>query len=221
MSVVVAIDGPGGSGKSTVAAALAARLGVPHVDTGAYYRAAALAVLRAGADPGDVAAVPAVVGRARIDRRGGRTLLDGEDVEDEIRGPRVTAVVSEIAAQPAVRALLLARQQAEVTDAGVVVEGRDAGTAVVPDAALKVWLTASPEERAERRAAQVGDARPDAVAAHAADLRRRDALDRPQMLRAPDAVELDTTGRTVDELVDVLVDLLHRPDRREIARRPL
>lgn len=210
MSVVVAIDGPGGSGKSTVAAALAARLRVPHVDTGAYYRAAALAVLRAGVGPGDVAAVRGVVERARIERRGGRTLLDGEDVEDEIRGARVTRVVSEIAAQPAVRALLLGRQQAEVTDAGAVVEGRDAGTAVVPDAALKVWLTASPEERAGRRAAQVGDARPDAVAAHAADLRRRDTRDRPQMLRAPGAVELDTTGRTVPELVDALVTLLGR-----------
>ncbi len=204
---VVTIDGPAGSGKSTVAAALAARLGVVHVDTGAYYRAATLAVLRAGADPSDAAAAEAAVSGARIERRAGRTMLDGRDVEDEIRGPLVTAAVSTVAAHPAVRRALLPLQRAEVGDAGAVVEGRDAGTVVVPDADLKVWLTASPQERAVRRAAQRGVPDAAAVAAHAADISRRDRLDARQMVPSGGAVEVDTTGRGVPEIVDELVRL--------------
>lgn len=201
---VVAIDGPGGSGKSTVAAALAARLGVPHVDTGAYYRAAALAVLRAGVDPADEGNVTALVTHARIERRGGRTCLDGEDVEDEIRGQAVTATVSRVARQPAVRAALLGRQRAAVGDEGAVVEGRDAGTAVVPAADLKVWLTATAQERAARRAGQVGQTGDGAVDAQADALRARDDADRQQMARAPDAVTVDTTGRTIADVVEDL-----------------
>lgn len=204
MTAVVAIDGPGGSGKSTIAAALAVRLGVPHVDTGAYYRAAALAVLRAGVDPDDQGAVTATVTRATIERRDGRTLLDGQDVEDVIRGADVTAVVSTVSAQPGVRAALLGRQRAAVTAQGAVVEGRDAGTAVVPDAGLKVWLTASAEERAGRRATQVGETGAAAIAQQAAALRVRDDADRPQMERAADAVVVDTTGRDVTAVVDDL-----------------
>ncbi len=201
---VVAIDGPGGSGKSTVAGALAARLGVPHVDTGAYYRAAALAVLRAGVDPTDEGGVIAVVTRARIDRRDGRTCLDGDDVEDEIRGAEVTAAVSRVSGQLAVRAALLGLQRAAVDAAGAVVEGRDAGTVVVPDADLKVWLTASAEERAARRATQVGETGAAAVATHAAALRARDDADRPQTLQAPDAVVVDTTGLPIAAVVEDL-----------------
>jgi len=208
--LVIAIDGPAGSGKSTVAAALAARLGLPHVDTGAYYRAATLAVLRAGVDPGDADACAAVVAAADIQRRDGRTLLAGEDVEDEIRGPAVTAAVSAVSAHPAVRRTLVARQRAEVGAAGGVVEGRDAGTVVVPDADLKVWLTASPEERAARRAAQLGEP----AAAHLGDLARRDAADAPQMVPAADAVEIDTTGRPVSEILDDIVARLPAADTR-------
>jgi len=201
---VVAIDGPSGSGKSTVAAALARRLGVRHVDTGAYYRAATLAVLRAGLEPDDPR-VPELVAAARIERRDGRTHLDGQDVEAEIRGGPVTAAVSVVAAQASVRRVLVARQRAEVGDGGAVVEGRDAGTVVVPDADLKVWLTASPRERAARRAAQVGEAAPEAVEAQAKALARRDARDAAQMTRAQDVVEVDTTGTSVAALVDTLV----------------
>ena len=183
---VVAIDGPAGSGKSTVAAALALRLGVPHVDTGAIYRAATLAVLRAGVDVRDEAACLRVVERASILRADGRTRLDGEDVEALIRGPEVTAAVSAVSEHPAVRAALLGLQRAQVGDAGGVVEGRDAGTVVVPDARLKVWLTANPLERA----------------------RRRDAHDAAQMRRAPDAVEIDTTGRGIEDLVDELASMV-------------
>jgi len=200
---VIAIDGPGGAGKSTLASALARRLGLRHVDTGAYYRAATLVALRAGLDPEDPA-IAEHVARTRIERRDGRTLLDGVDVEDEIRGPAVTAAVSAVAQHPRVRELLVRHQREEVGEQGAVVEGRDAGTVVVPDASLKVWLTASPRERAVRRAAQVG-LPPAAVEAQVVDLERRDALDAGQMARAADAVELDTTDRTVEELVDAVL----------------
>ena len=205
---VVAIDGPAGSGKSTIALALAQRLGVAHVDTGAYYRAAALAVLRAGVSPQDAEAVLAVVRSAGITRVGARTMLDGHDVEDEIRGPEVTAVVSAVSGQSEVREHLVTLQRAAVGASGAVVEGRDAGTVIVPRADLKVWLTAAPEERARRRAAQVGTADAQAVAAHAADIERRDALDARQMARADDAVEIDTTGRPVEDIVSDIVGRL-------------
>ncbi len=200
---VIAIDGPSGAGKSTVAAAIARRLGLPHVDTGAHYRAATLAVLRAGLDPEDPK-VPDVVADAVIERRGGRTYLNGEDVETEIRGPAVTAAVSAVSRNPRVRRLMVERQRAEVGDRGAVVEGRDAGTVIVPQADLKVWLTASPRERAARRAAQVGLS-PDEVDA---DLTRRDASDAGQMARARDVVEVDTTAVSVERLVDKVVALL-------------
>lgn len=203
--MVIAIDGPAGSGKSTVARALAERLGAVHVDTGAYYRAATLAVLRAGVDPADAGQAAAVVAAARITRPDGRTLLDGDDVEAQIRGAAVTAAVSAVAANPAVRAALLDAQRAGVGPDGAVVEGRDAGTVVVPDAGLKVWLDAHPEERGRRRAAQMGA---DDAAAHARDLARRDAADARQMAQAPDVVTVDTTGLAVAEVVDRLVALL-------------
>lgn len=201
-ALLIAIDGPAGSGKSTIAARLAERLALPHVDTGAYYRAATLAALRAGAAPGDAAACVEAVSRSSIRREAGRTLLDGEDVEVSIRGAEVTAAVSTVSAHPEVRAALADLQRAEVGPAGGVVEGRDAGTVVVPHAALKVWLTASAHERAVRRAAQVGAVDETAVAAHERDIARRDAQDARQMAPAPDAVHVDTTGRSVADVVE-------------------
>lgn len=204
------IDGPAGVGKSTVAAALAARLGVPHVDTGAFYRAATLAVLRSGVDPEDAERCLEVVRGTHIEQRCGRACLNGEDVECEIRGPAVTAAVSAVAAHPAVRQALLDGQRAGIGETGAVVEGRDAGTVVVPDAAVKVWLTASTATRAARRARQLGDACQDAVEAHARDLARRDALDAAQMHAAADAVTIDTTGRSIDDVVTEIVALTYR-----------
>ena len=204
LPVVIAIDGPAGSGKSTIAGALAGALDLPHVDTGAFYRAATLAVLNAGADPRDAEACLAVVRRLDIARRAGRTMLGGQDVEAEIRGAAVTAAVSAVSAHRAVREALLAAQRAGVGSRGAVVEGRDAGTVVVPDASLKIWLTASVETRAARRAAQVGED----PAAQLADIARRDQQDARQMVPAPDAVTVDTTGRTVGEIVDELVRLV-------------
>ncbi|MGH8933933.1 MAG: (d)CMP kinase [Egibacteraceae bacterium] len=198
---VVTIDGPASAGKSTIAAALAVRLHVPHVDTGAFYRAATLAVLRSGVDRGDAERCVEVVTKIHIERCGGRTWLDGEDVEDEIRGHSVTAAVSAVSAHPGVRAALLNAQRAGVGDRGAVIEGRDAGTVVAPDAGVKIWLTASPETRAARRAEQLGHNGRDAVGAHARDLTRRDTLDATQSKPAPGAITVDTTGRTVDDVV--------------------
>lgn len=210
MTWVVAIDGPGGSGKSTVSRALARRLGVAHLDTGGYYRAATLAVLRRGVDPGDEPAVVEAVAASRLGQVDGHMLLDGEDVEDEIRGPSVTAAVSEVSAYPEVRAAMVAEQRRWVREHGdkAVVEGRDIGTVVFPEAVLKVYLTADSHERARRRALEKGG---DQEAIHR-DLARRDAHDSSReaspLTVAEDAVPIDTTPMTVDEVVDEIVRVL-------------
>lgn len=201
---VVAIDGPAGAGKSTIAAALAARLGVAHVDTGAVYRAATLVVLRAGIDVSDGPACARVIEGADISRADHRTILDGEDVTTDIRDAAVTAAVSAVSAHPEVRRALLDLQRAQVAPEGAVVEGRDVGTVVVPDADLKVWLTAALHERAARRAAQLGGTDRESIGAYESDLQRRDVHDSGQMTPAPDAVVVDTTGRSVDDLVGEL-----------------
>ncbi|MGA1078371.1 MAG: ribosome biogenesis GTPase Der [Nitriliruptoraceae bacterium] len=201
--LVVAIDGPAGSGKSTVAAAVAARLGLRHLDTGAIYRAITLACRRAGVDPADGVACAALAGAVRITQADRRTSLDGEDVEDEIRGPAVTAAVSQVSAHAEVRAALLGHQRALAAD-GAVVEGRDIGTVVLPDADLKVFLTAEPGERARRRAAP----RRAAPAAVEAEQRARDDADAGRevapLRAADDAWTLDTTGMTLEEVVDAV-----------------
>ena len=215
--VVVAIDGPAGSGKSTIARHVAEALGVPHVDTGAVYRAAALACLRAGVDLEDPDACTAVVEAVRIDRVDDRTLLDGEDVEDQIRGDAATAAVSTVSAHPGVREALLPAQRRAVQAAGGVVEGRDIGSVVLPDADLKVYLTASVEERARRRAGQLGRDDLDELAAAMAV---RDAADRERavapLTRAEDAWELDSTDLEVEEVVARVVDRA-----RELAPEPV
>jgi cytidylate kinase len=200
---VIAIDGPVGAGKSTVARAVAARLGLAHLDTGAMYRSVALAALNRGLDPEtmsaeDMARVAAVASL----EVGDRVLLDGEDVTDRLRSPEVGRAVSTVAACPEVRAEMVKRQRAWVAarDGGVL-EGRDIGSVVFPDAAVKVFLTASDEERARRRS---GDE-------DAAALARRDRLDSTRatspLARAPGAVVVDSTGRSVDDVVDEIVAL--------------
>jgi cytidylate kinase len=202
VSMVITLDGPAGSGKSTVAAALAERLGVPHVDTGAFYRAATLAVLRAGADPEDGETCATIVRGMDVRRAGSRTLVDGADVEELIRGSAVTRAVSAVSRHQQVRDTLVERQRRQIGSTGAIVEGRDAGTVVAPDAELKVWLTASPRERAVRRAAQLGEAlTEDVVERHLHDIMRRDAEDAAQMVAAADAVTVDTTGSSVREVV--------------------
>jgi cytidylate kinase len=210
---VVAVDGPSGSGKSTVSQRLAAALGARYLDTGAMYRAVTWAVLQAGVDPGDAEAVAKVAADARLtsgtDPENPTIRLDGAAVDGEIRSPEVTAVVSAVAAVPAVRRLLVAQQREIIAAAErIVVEGRDIGTVVAPDARLKVYLTASADTRAHRRSTEVAAD----LDATAADLARRDRLDSTRatdpLMKAPDAVELDTTGLSIDEVVARLLALL-------------
>jgi cytidylate kinase len=214
---VVAVDGPAGTGKSTVARRLAASLGAGYLDTGAMYRAAALAVLRAGVDPVEATAVSEVVVRQHIEvgtePDTSCVLLDGEDVSREIRGPAVTTAVSPVSAVPRVRELLVVQQRRIIRDVtadggGIVVEGRDIGTVVAPDAALKVFLTATAAQRALRRAAQ--DGVDDVVEVRRA-VERRDWLDSRRaaspMCAADDAVELDTTTLDVDTVLGRLREL--------------
>lgn len=215
MSGVVAIDGPAGSGKSTVARAVAAALGLEVLDTGAMYRAVTLAVLDRGADPADADACGAAAGAARIEL-GPRVLLEGRDVTEAIRGPAVTAAVSAVSAHPAVREVLVAHQRAWAeTHGGAVVEGRDIGTVVFPDATVKVFLTASDEERARRRARdeRAADRAVD-VAAVQADLERRDRLDSGRatspLVAADDALRVDSTDRTIEDVVQIIVDEFDR-----------
>jgi cytidylate kinase len=213
-TVVVAIDGPAGSGKSTIARSLAERLEVPHVDTGAYYRALALAVLRAGADPADEDAVVRVMSGSHVDRKGDHTLLNGVDVEADIRSDAVDASVSAVASHPAVRSRLVEWQRNAVGPAGAVVEGRDAATVIVPDATLKVWLTAPAAVRARRRAQQQGMAGDRPLERISGDLVARDHADRNNTFRAADAVEIDTAAGSVDQIVNGIVDLLDSHVRR-------
>jgi len=211
----VAIDGPGGAGKSTVARALATRLGVAMLDTGAMYRAVALFALRAGADLGDGAAMTSLAQGVALELADdGRVLADGEDVSAEIRSPAVDAAVSEVAAHPGVRRELVERQRAWAgAHGGGVLEGRDIASVVLPEADLKVFLTASHDVRAERRAAQgASGRRGDALDEVRESIVRRDALDSGRadspLVVAPGAVVIDSTGRTADEVVEELLGLL-------------
>jgi CMP/dCMP kinase len=192
--MVIAIDGPAGAGKSTVARAVAERLGFTYLDTGAMYRAVALA------SAGREEQAAEIAGRADI-RVGDRVLLDGRDVTDAIRTPETSAGASRVAADPGVRAALVRMQQEIVEEGDWVAEGRDIGSVVAPDAAVKVFLTATPEERARRRAAQIGsDA--EQVLREQAERDERDAsAERSVLEPAVDAVPVDTTGLTLDEVV--------------------
>lgn len=219
---VVAVDGPSGSGKSTVSRRLAQELRIAYLDTGAMYRAATLAVLRAGADPGDDGTVAKVVAEAAVtigtDPAQSQVTLDGDTVDGPIRGEPVTAAVSAVSAVVAVRQLLVGRQRkiiavARTQGVGIVVEGRDIGTVVAPDADLKVFLTASAGERARRRSVEhAAD-----LSVTAADLARRDRMDTTRavdpLAQAPDAVVLDSTELDIDEVVTRLVALLHERRR--------
>jgi cytidylate kinase len=208
---VVALDGPSGTGKSTVARRLATRLGARYLDTGAMYRAATVAALRKGVDLSDAVAITTVVEAATIeistDPEHAAIALDGEPVDAEIRSAETTAAVSAVSAVPAVRALLVAAQRELISDGGIVVEGRDIGSVVWPTARPKVYLTASPEARARRRAGELGGD----VDAVAADIARRDQLDSSRaaspLTQTVDAIELDTTELSIDEVVDRLAEL--------------
>jgi cytidylate kinase len=211
---VVAVDGPSGSGKSTVSRRLATALDGVYLDTGAMYRAVTWAVLEAGVDPADAEAVAKIALETELsigtDPVHPKFAANGVDVSAAIRGPEVTAAVSPVAAVPEVRRHLVALQRAIIAaHPRIVVEGRDIASVVAPDAELKVYLTASAEARAERRSAENATD----VAATAADLARRDKFDSSRaadpLRQASDAIEVDTTGLGIDEVVAVLLDLLN------------
>ena len=199
---LIAIDGRAGAGKSTVSRAVAKRLGLDRLDTGAMYRSVAWEALHRGVDPGDQSAVAAIAATADIEVTKVVT-TNGVDVTHAIRTPEVSRAVSIVAANPDVRRELVARQRRWAADRrGGVVEGRDIGSVVFPDATVKIYLTASLEERARRRG---HDESPDGVA-------RRDRLDSTRraspLTRAPDAHVLDTTGRSVEDVVEEVLSWL-------------
>lgn len=213
---VVALDGPSGTGKSTVARRLASTLRSGYLDTGAMYRAVTLGVLRSGGDPAAVAAAMTVT--VGTDPADPTVLLDGADVSAEIRGSEVTLAVSAVSAVPEVRQILVAQQRSIIAatvaeQGGIVVEGRDIGTAVAPDAELKVYLTASADARAQRRTRQDSAAgRSASVEATLADVQRRDNYDSSRAVsplrKADDAIELDTTELDLAGVLASLLDLV-------------
>jgi CMP/dCMP kinase len=224
--VVVAVDGPAGTGKSSVSRGLARTLGARYLDTGAMYRIVTLAVLRAGIDPADQAAVEAVAAGVKLAVGFGpdedRSYLDGEDVSSEIRGDEVTRAVSAVSSVPAVRTRLVELQRSLAQGPGsVVVEGRDIGTVVLPEADVKIFLTASAETRARRRNDQnVAAGLPDDYQGVLADVRRRDHLDSTRAVSplraASDAQVIDTSAMTEAEVIAHLLRLVKQ--RSEAVR---
>jgi cytidylate kinase len=199
--MVVAIDGPAGAGKSSVARAVAGELGFTYLDSGAMYRAVALAAAWRGVDPAEIA------GSVRVEL-GERVLLDGEDVTDAIRAPSISEAASRAASDPRVREVMVREQRRLLSDGDWVAEGRDIGTVVAPDAAVKVFLTASAAERARRRAAELG-ADPAAVLAEQEERDRRDSTRAVSPLeRAAGATVLDTSEMTLPEVVRAVVELV-------------
>jgi cytidylate kinase len=205
--MVISIDGPAGAGKSTVARAVADRLGFTYLDSGAMYRCVGLAALERGVDLDDPVATGEVAEALTIEFGHGRVKLDGDDVSVAIREPRATEASSRVSVHPAVREAMVARQRELIEANDFVAEGRDIGTVVSPDAPLKVFLTASEEERARRRAEETGD-NPEAVLAAQ---RERDERDRSRehsaLEPAADAIEIDTTELDLEQVVDRVVEL--------------
>jgi cytidylate kinase len=205
--MVIAIDGPAGAGKSSVARGVAAELGFTYLDSGAMYRCVALAGIERGADLDDPAEMGELAASLEIDLDGGRIVLDGRDVGRRIREPDVTETASRVSVHLPVRAAMVNEQRRLIAAGRYVAEGRDIGTVVAPDSPLKVFLTASEEERAHRRASQTGDEMEAVLEAQ----RLRDARDENRehsaLRAAEDAVELDTTGFSLDEVVARVVSL--------------
>jgi cytidylate kinase len=213
-ALIIAIDGPSGAGKGTVARTVAARLGYRHVDTGAMYRALAWSALHAGVDVHDEAAVAAVGERAVYDLENGRVVVDGHDVARAIRTPEIDAAAAAVARHPSVREVLVRRQREMGAGGAVVMEGRDIGTVVFPEADVKLYLDASPEERARRRANDPAHAvsQSQQLAEIATALAERDRSDSTRtvspLVRAADAHVVDTTSLPLDAVVAHVLDIV-------------
>jgi cytidylate kinase len=214
---IIAIDGPAGSGKTTTAKLVAQRLGFYYIDTGAIYRALTLKVLRAKVPPTDQARVADLARNTRIDvqfRDGDmRVFVDGEDVTECLRGPEISRAISDVSANPTAREMGVSLQRKLGQQGGVVVEGRDIGTVVFPDAEFKFFLTADPQERARRRLRELQAAGVSTTLAEVeADIRRRDERDASRALaplrKAEDAIVLDTTHLSVEEQVEAIVEMV-------------
>jgi cytidylate kinase len=203
--MIVAIDGPAGAGKSTVARTLATRLGFRYLDTGAMYRALTWLALEEGASLDDGAALGGLARRDPVSFEGDRVFIHGEDVTEEIRLPRIDRIVSSVARHPDVREVMRERQRELGAHGDAVIEGRDIGTVVCPEADVKVYLVADAAERARRRVADRPEIGEEALAT---DLRLRDERDAAQMKAAPDAEEIDTTELSIDEVVDRIEELV-------------
>ena len=217
--MIVAIDGPAGAGKSTVARAVAERLGFAHLDTGAMYRAVTRAVLEGLLDPTDPDQLASVIGSMDVSLADGRVSLGGRDITMGLRAPEVTSAVSRIAANPAVRAALVPLQRRLAQGVDVVVEGRDIGTVVFPDADVKVYLTATPTERARRRARQLGlDDGASTLATIEDQMTARDAADASRsaspLTQPSDAHRLDSTAMPLPEVVDAVVAAVEQSQTR-------
>jgi cytidylate kinase len=206
-TMVIAIDGPAGAGKSSVARGVAAALGFTYLDSGAMYRSVAFAALQAGVDVDDPEAMGELARSLDVGVANGRVELNGRDVTDAIRSAEVTTAASQAAVHPDVRAAMVERQRALIDAGRYVAEGRDIGTVVSPEAPLKVFLTASDEERAKRRAAETGEPLESVLESQ----RRRDSRDRDRphgaLRPAPDAIELDTTAMALNEVIARVVEL--------------
>ena len=203
--MIVAIDGPAGAGKSTVARTLATRLGFRYLDTGAMYRALTWLALAEGVSLDDGAALGELARREPVSFEEDHVFIHGEDVTEEIRLPRIDRVVSSVARHPEVREVMRDRQRELGSHGDAVIEGRDIGTVVCPDADVKVYLVADAVERARRRVADRPEIGEEALAT---DLRLRDERDAAQMKAAPDAQQIDTTELSIDEVVDRIEELV-------------
>jgi CMP/dCMP kinase len=208
--MVIAIDGPAGAGKSSIARAVAAVLGFTYLDSGAMYRCVALAGIEREADLSDAEAMGALARSLRVELDGERVRLDGRDVSAAIREPDVTEAASRVSVHPPVRGAMVARQRELIAAGRYVAEGRDIGTVVSPEAPLKVFLTASADERARRRAAQTGEDEAAVLAAQRERDQRDETREHSALRRADDAVELDTTGLALPEVVARIVDLARK-----------
>lgn len=213
--IVIAIDGPAGSGKSTIARAIADRLGFLYIDTGAMYRAVALWAVRSNVSTADMHRLEQLALEADISFTPGssRVYLNGEDVTEPIRTPEVGAAASKISAVPAVRRALVDKQRTMAAEASVVMEGRDIGTVVFPDAQIKIYLDANPSIRADRRILELrSKGRPVSAEVTAREIAERDQRDRTRaeapLIQAPDAVYLDSTALTVNQVEELVLKLV-------------